>query len=106
MGDAYKYFLKYYDGLTLFISNPLIPIDNNPSERLLRSPVVGRKTWYGTHSKAGAEAAAVHFSIVETCKLNGVNPREYYADAVERIHSKRELITPSHFREHADTDTA
>ena len=55
---------------------------DNPAERLLRSPVVGRKTWYRTHSKAGAEAAAVHFSIVETCKMKGVNPREYYADAV------------------------
>ena len=103
MGSAYNYFLKYYEGLTLFITNPLVPIDNNPAERLLRSPVVGRKTWYGTHSKAGAEAAAVHFSIVETCKMNGVNPREYYADAVARIHGKRELITPRQFRDSPDT---
>ena len=103
MGSSYSYFLKYYDGLTLFVTNPLVPIDNNPAERLLRSPVVGRKTWYGTHSKAGAEAAAVHFSIVETCKMNGVNPREYYADAVARVHGKRELITPRQFRDSPDT---
>jgi hypothetical protein len=106
MGDAYSYFLKYYEGLTLFITNPLVPVDNNPAERLLRSPVVGRKTWYGTHSKAGAEAAAVHFSIVETCKLNRVNPREYYADAVTRIHSKRQLVTPSQFLESTQNDSA
>jgi transposase len=98
MGQAYNYFLKYYDGLTLFLSNSWVPIDNNASERLLRSPVVGRKTWYGTHSKEGAKAAAVHFSIVETCKLNGVNPRQYYSEMVDRIHQKQELLTPRQYK--------
>lgn len=106
LATAYNYFLRYYEGLTRFITDPKIPIDNNPAERLLRSPVVGRKTWYGTHSKAGAEAAAVHFSIVETCKLNGVNPREYYADAVDRIHNRRKLVTPRQFSMSGSTDSA
>jgi hypothetical protein len=55
-----------------------VPIDNNASERILRGPVVGRKTWYGTHSKDGALAAAVHFSLVQSCRLVGLNPRTYY----------------------------
>jgi hypothetical protein len=97
MADGYEYFLKYYDGLTLFLENPSVPIDNNPSERLLRSPVVGRKTWYGTHSRKGATVAAVHFTIVESCKLIGVNPREYYPAMVERIHAKQEILTPSEY---------
>ena len=42
---AFNYFLKNYDGLTKFLDDPRVPIDNNASERLLRSPVVGRKTW-------------------------------------------------------------
>jgi Transposase IS66 family len=42
---AYNYFLENYEGLTRFLTNHLIPIDNNQSERLLRSHVVGRKTW-------------------------------------------------------------
>jgi hypothetical protein len=105
MGAAYSYFLKYYEGLTLFITNPLVPIDNNPAERLLRSPVVGRKTWYGTHSNAGADAAAIHFSIVESCKMNGVNPRDYDADAVARVHGKRELVTPSQVRDQPAADS-
>ena len=50
-----SYFLENYDGLTLFLKNPSLPIDNNQQERLLRNPVVGRKTWYGTHSKRGAQ---------------------------------------------------
>lgn len=98
MYTAYNYFLKNYEGLTLFLTNHLVPIDNNSSERNLRSHVVGRKTWYGTHSRAGARTAAIHFTIIETCKLNGVNPREYYMDAIERIHSKAELLTPQQYR--------
>lgn len=105
MASAYSYFLKNYDGLTLFLTNHQVPIDNNGSERLLRSPVVGRKTWYGTHSRAGAQAAAVHFTIVESCKLNRVNPRQYYLDAVDRIHQKQELLTPRQFKEILDKNT-
>ena len=105
MAAAYEYFLKHYDGLTLFLQNPQVPIDNNPSERLLRSPVVGRKTWYGTHSKKGAAVAAVHFSIVESCKLIGVNPREYYPAMVERIHQKQDLLTPSEYKKLGTANT-
>lgn len=105
MATAYNYFLKNYSGLTLFLSNHQVPIDNNGSERLLRSHVVGRKTWYGTHSRKGAEVAAVHFTIVETCKLNQVNPREYYLDAIHRIHSKTELLTPRQYKLQQQDDT-
>ncbi|MCB0361975.1 MAG: transposase, partial [Bdellovibrionales bacterium] len=69
-GKRRGYFLGNYMGLTLFLDHPDVPIDNNPQERLLRSPVVGRKTWYGTHSERGAETAAILFSIIETCKIN------------------------------------
>lgn len=105
MGGAYSYFINNYDGLTLFLLNPAVPTDNNGSERLLRSPVVGRKTWYGTHSREGARTAAVHFSIVETCKLNGVNPRQYYADMIDRIHSKQDLLTPRQYRQQKSDNT-
>ncbi len=74
---ALSYFLENYDGLTLFLEHADVAIDNNLQERLLRSHVDGRKTWYGTHSERGAETAAIIFSIIETCKLNQVNPREY-----------------------------
>lgn len=105
MATAYNYFLKNYGGLTLFLTNHLVPIDNNGSERLLRSHVVGRKTWYGTHSRKGAEVAAIHFTIVETCKLNQVSPREYYLDATNRLHSKSELLTPRQYKLLQQTDT-
>lgn len=91
---AFNYFLKNFEGLILFLTNYLIPIDNNPSERLLRSPVVGRKCWYGTHSRDGAKAAAIHFSLIEACKLNNINPRAYYAELIKRIHAKQAIVTP------------
>lgn len=103
MGKAYAYFLKYFEGLTVFLTNAHVPIDNNASERLLRSSVVGRKTWYGTHSREGAATAAVHFTIVETCKINSVNPRAYYLDAVDRIHGGQDLLTPSQFKAERNT---
>lgn len=99
MYTAYNYFLGNYENLTQFLDNHLIPMDNNHSERLLRNHVIGRKTWYGTHSPVSAEAAAIHFSLVESCKLNQVNPREFYLDAVERIHGKREVVTPFEFKQ-------
>ena len=102
---AYGYFLGNYDGLTLFLTNANIPIDNNSSERLLRSHVIGRKTWYGTHSKDGAEVAAVHFTIVESCKMNKVNPRSYYQDAVARIHANKRPLTPYEYKRQQTADS-
>jgi transposase len=94
---ATNYFLKNYDELTAFIKNTELPIDNNSQERLLRNPVIGRKTWYGTHSKRGAETTAVLFTIVESCKMNKVNPREFVARAIEDLHLGNTVSTPSEF---------
>jgi len=91
---AMKYFLKNYDELTLFIEHKDLPIDNNSQERQMRSPVVGRKTWYGTHSKRGAKTTAILFSLVESCKLNNVNPREYFRKLVQDLHEGKETYTP------------
>ena len=88
------YLIKNFDELTLFLKFEDVPIDNNSQERLMRSPVIGRKTWYGTHSKRGAETNAVLFSLVESCKLNKVNPREYFRDIVHAIHEKRPIFSP------------
>ena len=96
---ALKYFLGNWDGLTLCLGDPEIPIDNNSQERLLRNHVVGRKTWYGTHSQRGAWTAAVLFTLVETCKLNHVNPREYFKRLVADLHDELEPMTPHEFKQ-------
>lgn len=97
ISKALNYFLKNYEGLTYCLEHPRVPLDNNAAERAIRSPVVGRKTWYGTHSRAGALAAARHFRLVESCKMNGINPRAYYLDVVRRIHLERPVLTPREF---------
>lgn len=96
-GKALGYFLGNYDGLTIFLDEPDVPIDNNAQERLLRSHVVGRKTWYGTHSERGAKTAAILFSLVETCKLNHVNPREYFKNLVQDLLAGNNAMTPNEF---------
>jgi len=94
---AVEYFIKNFYELTLYLKFEDLPIDNNSQERLMRNPVIGRKTWYGTHSKRGAETNAVLFSIVESCKINKVNPRDYFRDIVHAIHEKRSIFTPNEY---------
>jgi transposase len=101
MGKAISYFLKNYDALILFLNNIDLPIDNNSQERLMRNPVIGRKTWYGTHSKRGAKTAAVLFSLVESCRLNKVNPRKYFEALVESLHQGKATFTPAEWEETA-----
>lgn len=91
---AINYFLNHFNGLTLCTSTPDIPLDNNHSERELRPAVVGRKTWYGTHSKQGALTMAIHFSLVGSCRASEINPRNYYQWIVEQIHQGNEVLTP------------
>lgn len=95
---ALNYFIENYIGLTIFLSDAEVSIDNNAQERLLRSHVVGRKTWYGTHSERGAKTAAVLFSIVETCKLNLVNPRIYFQNLVKDLLIGKNPYTPKEFK--------
>lgn len=94
---ALNYFLENYNELIYFINFSDVAIDNNAQERLLRSHVVGRKTWYGTHSERGAETAAILFSIIETCKLNKLNPREYFKNLVLDLHNDKNPYTPNEY---------
>ncbi len=67
-------------------------------EALLRNSVIGRKTWYGTHSKRGAKTAAILFSLVESCKLNKVNPRLYFKILIKSLHEGKVSFTPKEFK--------
>lgn len=89
-----RYFLNNYQGLTFCCDYIDIPLDNNLSERNLRAPVVGRKTWYGNHSKRGAKTTCILFSIVQSCKLVNVNPRSYFPWIIKRLHSGLPPLTP------------
>lgn len=104
LGKAINYFLNNFVELTIFLKHEDVPIDNNSQERLMRSPVIGRKTWYGNHSRKGATTSAILFSIVESCKLNNVNPRIYFKEIIQSIHQGQEALTPSEYAKIADSE--
>lgn len=64
---------KHWEGLTYFVDNPEIPMDNNRAERGLRTSVLGRKNYYGSGAIWSAELAAALFSIFKTLELWGIN---------------------------------
>lgn len=97
LAKAINYFLGHYSALTLCTHYVEIPLDNNLAEREFRCHVVGRKTWYGTHSKRGALTAASLFSIIHSCKLNQVNPYNYLPWVVQAIHKGRDILTPHEY---------
>ena len=55
------------------------------AERAFKGPILGRKNWMFAGSDAGAERAAVVFSLIETCKLNGIEPFAYLRDVLARL---------------------
>jgi transposase len=66
---------EHWSGLTLFVDDPRIPMDNNLSERRLRGPALGRKNYYGSGALWSGRLAATLFSILATLKLGQINPR-------------------------------
>ncbi len=73
-----------WEGLTRFIDDPRIPLDNNATERALRGLVVGRKNHYGSKSRRGTEVAALYYTLIETAKLHGVEPKAYLSYALRK----------------------
>jgi transposase len=82
LGKALGYMLGLWPGLMRFLEDPRIPLDNNATERGLRGMVVGRKNHYGSRSKRGTEVAALFYSLIESAKLCGVEPKAYLLHAV------------------------
>jgi transposase len=79
---AIGYLIHMWPGLVLFLDDPAIPLDNNGTERAARGPVVGRKNHYGSRSLRGTEVAGLFYSLVESAKLNDLEPRFYLRVAV------------------------
>lgn len=81
LGKAINYMVGMWPGLTRFLDDARIPLDNNMAERALRGMVVGRKNHYGSRSKRGTEVAALFYSLFESAKLAGVEPKRYVLQA-------------------------
>ena len=82
---AIGYSLMRWKALTRYVEDGRIEIDNNAAERALRGVSLGRKNYLFMGSDAGGERAAAIYSLVESAKLNGLDPEAYLRDVLTRI---------------------
>jgi transposase len=85
MGEAINYALGQWSALTLFLTDPHLPIDNNASEAALRVAALGRKNFLFVGNDHAGENLAGLYSLIATCEVNGVNPVAYLADVLLRV---------------------
>nr|WP_156362678.1 IS66 family transposase [Rubellimicrobium mesophilum] len=85
LAGAIRYALSRWAGLSLFLEDGRVEIDSNVVERAIRPLALSRKNALFAGSDGGAEHWAVLASLIETCKLNGVEPHAYLADVITRI---------------------
>jgi transposase len=79
VADGIAYLLDRWDGFTVYAADGFLPMDNNAAERALRRPVVGRKNYYFVGSEDAGEWAATHYSLMESCRMQDIDPRAYLA---------------------------
>ena len=85
MAKAFGYMLKQWDALNVFCGDGLVEIDNNICENALRCVALGRRNYLFFGSDRGGEAAAIIYSLLGTCKLNGVEPEAWLRDVLGKI---------------------
>jgi transposase len=85
LAGAINYALKRWVALTRYRDDGAIEIDNNAAERALRGPVLSRKNFLFAGADSGGERAAVLYTLLETAKLNGLDPEAYLRFVLERI---------------------
>ncbi|HEU19622.1 MAG TPA: IS66 family transposase [Deltaproteobacteria bacterium] len=85
MGKAITYAFNQWDALVRYTREPMLRIDNNISERMLRMVVIGRKNYLFAGSEAGAQRAAIIYSLVASCKVNSHDPFAYFHDVLKKI---------------------
>ena len=85
LAEAMDYCLKRWTALTRFIDNGCICLSNNAAERAVRGIAVGRRNWTFAGSDSGGRRAAAIYTLIETCKLNEIDPRAWLADVLARL---------------------
>jgi len=85
IAEAFRYALTRWSGLTRFLDDGRIEIDSNAVERTIRPLALNRKNALFAGSDGGGEHWAILASLIETCKLNGVDPQAYLADVFARL---------------------
>jgi transposase len=85
VAKAMDYMLTRWEAFTRFLDDGRICLTNNAAERALRGLALGRKSWLFAGSERGAERAALMYTLIQTAKLNDVDPQAWLADVLARI---------------------
>jgi len=85
VAKAIDYMLTRWDRFTRFLDDGRICLSNNAAERALRGVALGRKSWLFCGSDRGGERAACMYTLIQTAKLNDVDPQAWLADVLARI---------------------
>lgn len=87
VAGAINYVLNNWQALQTYLQQAHVDIDNNRAERGIRPLALGRKNYLFAGSNRGGRAAAIIYSLIETCKLNNINTHTYLKDVLERVSS-------------------
>lgn len=85
LAQALRYALTRWDALTRYTTDGRLEICNNAAERAIRPLALGRKNWLFAGSDSGGERAAMMYTLIETARLNGLDPEAYLRDVIGRI---------------------
>ena len=85
LAGAIRYALTRLPRLRPYLEHGYLEIDNNAAERAIRGIALGRKNYLFVGSPAGGKAAAIAYTLIETAKLNGIDPQDWLADTLARI---------------------
>jgi transposase len=85
LAGALLYALRRKEALLRYTDDGRLEIDNNRAENAIRGIAIGRKNWLFAGADCGGERAAAIYTLIETAKLNGVNPQDWLTDVLDRI---------------------
>jgi transposase len=85
LARAIQYALGRWEALMRYAGDGRLAIDNNVAERALRTIAITRKNFLFLGSEAGGERAAILYTVLQTAKLNGLDPEAYLADLIDRM---------------------
>lgn len=105
LGAAVGYLLSSWTAFTAFLEHGLVELSNAAIEQQIRPIALGRNNWFFAGSDRGAKWMAVAYSLIGTCKLNGINPYDYLTDVLRRAPSMPRSaveaeLTPRAWKEH------
>ncbi|MBL4557762.1 MAG: transposase [Rhodobacteraceae bacterium] len=89
LAAAIRYALTRMERLRPYLDHGILELDNNAAERGMRAVALGRKNDLFVGSEAGGKAAAIAYTLIETAKLNAVDPHAWLADTLARIPTTR-----------------